>query len=309
MILGTHYDRMFYTALKIRLVEQKIIELYPTDRIQSPVHLSIGQEAVAVGCCEALAPQDLVFGSYRSHAFYLAKGGDLGKFFAELYGKVTGCGRGKAGSMHLAAPEVNFMGSSAVVASTIPHAVGAALAAKRRGLDQVVLTVFGDGATEEGVYHESLNFAVLHGLPVVFLCENNGLAVHSHLEARQAYRIAEHARTYGLAVHTCAEGYDLNAVYATLSAVVTEARRTQCPQFVELRTFRYMEHVGTGEDFQVGYRSRAAAEAWQAHDPLIHDTARVERYLPHIREEIATAVRFAEDSPWPGPEELLAEVM
>jgi pyruvate dehydrogenase E1 component alpha subunit len=128
---ATRRDGLLYEALRIRLVEERVIELYPTDKIQSPVHLSIGQESVAVGVCRPLTRRDLLFCSYRSHAFYLAKGGDLREMFAELYGKVTGCGRGKAGSMHLAAPDVGLMGASAVVASTIPHAVGAALAAKR----------------------------------------------------------------------------------------------------------------------------------------------------------------------------------
>ena len=177
------FERLFFQALRIRLVEERIIELYPSDVIQSPVHLSIGQEAVAVGACDSLTFNDLLFCTYRSHAFYLAKGGNLREMFAELYGKITGCARGKAGSMHLAAPEVGLMGASAVVASTIPHAVGAALAAKRLSKDQIIVGVFGDGATEEGVYHESLNFAALHRLPVIFLCENNGLAVHSFRKA------------------------------------------------------------------------------------------------------------------------------
>ena len=156
------YEDLFYKALRIRLVEECVIELYPSDKIQSPVHLSIGQEAVAVGVCQSLRPTDLLFCSYRSHAFYLAKGGDLDQMMAELYGKVTGCCEGKGGSMHLAAPEVGLMGASAIVASTIPHAVGAALAAKRLNKGHVIVAAFGDGATDEGAYHESLNFAVLH---------------------------------------------------------------------------------------------------------------------------------------------------
>jgi len=189
---------MLAQALRIRLVEERVIALYPSDKIQSPVHLSIGQEMVAVGVCQSLTPRDLLFCSYRSHAFYLAKGGDLGEMFAELYGKVTGCARGKGGSMHLAAADVGLMGASAVVASVIPHAVGAALAAKRLGKDHTIVAVFGDGATEEGVYHESLNFAALHALPVIFVCENNGLAVHARQAARQAYRITSLAKTYGI---------------------------------------------------------------------------------------------------------------
>lgn len=136
-------------SLKIRLVEEKIIELYPSDKIQSPVHLSIGQEAVAAGICHPLQLKDLLFCSYRSHAFFIAKGGNLRSMFAELYGKVTGCNQGKAGSMHLAEPSIGLMGSSAVVASTISHAVGAAMAAKILNKEQVILSVFGDGATDE----------------------------------------------------------------------------------------------------------------------------------------------------------------
>src|SRR5258708_17832153 len=171
------YRRLFRTALLIRLVEERIIALYPSDKIQSPVHLSIGQEAVAVGVCDALRPDDLVFATYRSHGFYIAKGGRLDAMFAELYGHKGGISGGKAGSMHLSAPEVGLMGSSAVVASTIPHAVGAALSFKRRGSSRVALAGFGDGATEEGVYHESLNFAALMNAPVLFIFDDQCLAI------------------------------------------------------------------------------------------------------------------------------------
>jgi len=302
------YERLFYQALRIRLVEERVVALYPSDRIQSPVHLSIGQEAVAVGACGALAPADLVFGSYRGHAFYLAKGGDLRAMFAELYGKATGCGGGKAGSMHLAAPEVGFMGSSAVVASTIPHAVGAALAAKRRGTGQIVLAVFGDGATEEGVYHESLNFAALHRLPVLFLCENNGLAVHSRIEARESYGIVRHARAYGVPASTCADGADFVAVHAVVAHAAARVRDGGGPRLVECRTQRYMEHVGVGRDFDAGYRARAECDGWRARDPLLQDTALVGRWTPVIEREIDDAVAFAEASPWPEPAELLTDV-
>jgi TPP-dependent pyruvate/acetoin dehydrogenase alpha subunit len=302
------YSRMFYSALRIRLVELRIIQLYPSDRIQSPVHLSIGQEAVAAGACAALDLTDLVFGSYRSHAFYLAKGGDLREMFAELYGKATGCCGGKAGSMHLAAPDVGFMGASAIVASTIPHAVGAALAARRRGTGQVIVAVFGDGATEEGVYHESLNFAALHHLPVLFLCENNGLVVHSRIDARQAYDIVDHAETYGISTRSCTRGNDPRAVYEAVADAVRVVRDEGRPCLVACETYRQMEHVGIGDDHHVGYRSPSAAEAWRRSDPLLLDTARVARFTPEILREIDDAVAFAESSPWPGPESLLADV-
>jgi pyruvate dehydrogenase E1 component alpha subunit len=308
MTFANEYERLLYAALRIRLVEERVIALYPSDKIQSPVHLSIGQEAIAVGTCAALAPQDLVFGTYRGHAFYLAKGGDLGAMLAELYGKATGCGGGKAGSMHLAAPEVGFMGSSAVVASTVPHAVGAALAARRRGLDQLAVAVFGDGATEQGCYHESLNFAALHRLPVLFLCENNGLAVHSHRSARQAYEVVTHARGYGIQAVACEEGWDFMRVRAVVAEAAATIRGGAGPVLVECRTERYMEHVGIGEDYEAGYRSRAAAERWKAHDPLLRETELVARFTLEIAAEIDAAVAFAETSPWPDAAALLRDV-
>ena len=303
------YEELFYKALRVRLFEERIVELYPSDKIQSPVHLSIGQEAVAVGVCQTLKPSDLLFCTYRSHAYYLAKGGDMPAMMAELYGKVTGCGRGKAGSMHLAAPEVGLMGSSAVVASTIPHAVGAALAAQRLCKDQVIVAVFGDGATDEGVYHESLNFAALHQLPVIFLCENNGWAAYSKVSARQAYSILNHAGVYGIPTAHIPEGYDFIKVYETFADIVTQVQRTRSPYFVEVQTFRYMEHVGVGDDYRQGIRSRDELEAWQAKDPLMIRKDLVAKYTPTIQSEIDDAVRYAEASPWPGRDELLKDVI
>lgn len=302
------YRRLFRQALLIRLVEERIIALYPSDRIQSPVHLSIGQEAVAVGVCDALEADDLVFATYRSHGFYIAKGGKLGPMFAELYGRKGGVSGGKAGSMHLAAPEVGLMGSSAVVASTIPHAVGAALSFKRRGSTRIAVTVFGDGATEEGVYHESLNFAALMKVPVLFLCEDNGLAVHSHRPVRQAYRLPEHAATFGIASRRLEEGWDMLAVrQATLEAA--EYVRAGKPFVLEIVTSRYKEHVGVGEDFHFNYRTKDSVDAWKARDPLVVDPKLVAELTPGIEREIAEAVAFAEASPSPGLADLLTDVI
>src|SRR5262249_9952178 len=159
----------FYRALYlIRRVEEEIARVYPTDKIKSPVHLAIGQEAVSVGVCEALRPGDVVSGTYRSHALYLAKGCDLPRMLAELYGKVTGCARGKGGSMHLIDPAAGVLGTSAVVGTTVPIAVGYAYAQKVKGRGALTASVFGDGAVEEGAFHESLNFAALRRLPVLF---------------------------------------------------------------------------------------------------------------------------------------------
>jgi TPP-dependent pyruvate/acetoin dehydrogenase alpha subunit len=302
------YRRLFRTALLIRLVEERIIELYPSDKIQSPVHLSIGQEAVAVGVCDALRPDDLVFATYRSHGFYIAKGGQLDAMFAELYGRRGGVSGGKAGSMHLAAPEVGLMGSSAVVASTIPHAVGAALSFKRRGSPRLAVAVFGDGATEEGVYHESLNFAAVMKVPVLFVCEDNGLAVHSHRPVRQAYRLTEHAAAFGIASRRVEEGWDMLAIRQATLEAAAEARAGK-PIVLEIATSRYKEHVGVGEDFHFNYRSSDSVDAWKRRDPLVVDARLAAELAPEIEAEIAAAVAFAEASSAPDHAELLTDVI
>jgi len=302
------YGRLFRESLLIRLIEEKVIELYPSDKIQSPVHLSIGQEAVAVGVCEALRKTDVLYSTYRGHAYYVAKGGDLGELMAELYGRLRGFAKGKAGSMHLAAPKVGMMGSSAVVGSTISHAVGSALAARFHGTDQLSVTVFGDGATEQGSYHESLNFASLYQLPVLFVCENNGLAVHSPGHERQAYNILTHANAYGIETVHVMEGWDFIKIGDTIRQVTDVMRRDGKPRFVEIETCRYKEHVGPGEDFHFGYRGVDAVNAWKEKDPLIQDKDSVARFTPEIVKEIQAAVDFAEASPRPNRNELVTDV-
>ena len=308
-LINHSYEKLFYEALRIRLVEEKIIELYPDDKIQSPVHLSIGQEAVAVGLCSQLMPDDWLFINYRGHAFYLAKGGPLPELFAELYGKRTGLSKGKAGSMHLAAPKHGVMGASAVVGSTISHAVGAALASKIRGEDRIFVTVFGDGATEQGAYHESLNFASLHNLPVLFLCENNGLAVHSPLGERQAFSLAAHAKAYGIESVLVEDGYDFVRLGKVCGEVLGEIKNKQRPIFLEIKTCRYKEHVGPGEDFEAGYRELGKVKAWKAKDPLEIDKVLIARFTPEISKEIRYAVEFAEASPFPTIDDLLTDVI
>ncbi|KMT66599.1 thiamine pyrophosphate-dependent dehydrogenase E1 component subunit alpha [Catenovulum maritimum] len=303
------YTKLFEQALKIRLVEEEIIHRYPTDKIQSPVHLSIGQEAVAVGICNALTDKDNLFATYRSHAFYLAKGGDLNAMMAELYGRVDGCCHGKGGSMHLAAPEVGFMGTSAVVASSISNAAGAALAAKLLNKNQLNVVIFGDGATEEGVYHETLNYAALHQLPVIFVCENNEYAVHSELKDRQSYSILEHAQSYGIATQKIEKGYDFIEIDKEFSKIADTVRTTGKPYFVEIMTCRYKEHVGPGEDFCGGYRTEDAVNHWKSLDPICTDTQMVERLSPAIMQEILASIEFAENSPFPGLEELYQHVI
>ena len=301
---------LVYECLRIRMVEEKIIELYPSDLIQSPVHLSIGQEAVAVGVAATLTRDDWVFITYRGHAFYLARGGPLPEFFAELMGRRTGLSKGKAGSMHLAAPRQGVIGASAVVASTISHAVGAALASKlQKQKSRVFVANFGDGAMEQGVFHESLNFAALHKLPVVFMCEDNGLAVHTKTRQRQAFNLKSLIESYGIPYHEVPEGYDPYLVREQSQIAVDLARQGVGPVFIAIKTARYKEHVGPGEDFQAGYRSAEEMALWKAKDPLLRSSPILDEYRKEIADEIDAAVRFAVDSPVPSEEDLLTDVI
>ncbi len=306
-------ERFYRSLYRIRRVEQRIAEVYPTDKIQSPVHLSIGQEAVAVAACEALQPGDVAFGSYRCHAFYLAKGGDLRKMIAELYGKATGCAKGKAGSMHLIDVLAGVMGASAVVGTTIPHAVGYALALKMRGGPNVVVNFFGDGAVEEGVFHESMNFAALKQVPVVFICENNFYAIHSPQRSRQAFPgIAELARSYGIPAERV-EDPDVLKLHGKVKEAVDEVRKGRGPRFFEVHCYRWKEHVGPSEDFHAGYRQRTEAEAWYANDPLRRlgyglPAGRRREIEREVEAEIEDAFRFAEESPFPEDHELYTDM-
>jgi TPP-dependent pyruvate/acetoin dehydrogenase alpha subunit len=305
----------FYRALyRIRRIEEEIAAVYPTDKIKSPVHLSIGQEAVSVGVCEALRPDDVVFGSYRSHALYLAKGGNLRRMIAELYGKADGCAKGKGGSMHLIDIEARVMGASAVVGTTIPQAVGFAYALKLQRKDSVVASFFGDGAVDEGVFHESLNFAALKGLPIIFVCENNRYAIHTHQSKRQKLdNICDRARAHGLPAEQIPNN-DVQRIYECISQSVEQLRAGSLgPFFFECLTYRLKEHVGPNDDFQLGYRTREEAEAWVKSDPIEQlrahlDAAERRRIEMEVEDEIKDAFAFAEQSPWPEAAELYTDV-
>ena len=304
-------EKLLEECLRIRMVEQKIIDLYPSDLIQSPVHLSIGQEAVAVGVCNALEHKDVLFPNYRGHSFYLARGGDLGEFFAELMGRRTGISKGKAGSMHLASPKHGVMGASAVVASTISHAVGAALAERLKPNGdpaRIFLSVFGDGATEQGTFFESLNFASIHKLPILFLCEDNSLAVHTSLADRQSFDLEKVAAAFNVQYSNLEEGYDPSAVYEVTTSSVDALRGGEGPVLLRVKTMRYKEHVGPGEDFDAGYRSQKLVDDWKVLDPVI-SFAPSDQFVVEATNEIENAVNFAMSSKLTGPEELLTDVI
>lgn len=308
------YERLYRSLYRIRRVEEEVARIYPSDKIKSPIHLSIGQEAVAVGVCEALSPQDVIFGTYRSHAAYLAKGGDLKQMIAELYGKATGCAKGKGGSMHLVDVRAGVMGASAVVGTTIPQAAGYAYALKIRGGKSIVVNFFGDGAADEGAFHESLNFAVLKKVPLIFICENNLYAVHSHQRDRYALQdICKRAEAYGIPA-THIKNNDAIEIYAQVSKAVEQLRTgIPGPFFFECMTYRWMEHVGPNEDYYAGYRSKSEAQPWMENDQVKRIGAMIdsrERVTieAEVAVEICDAFDFAEESPFPAEEELYTDM-
>jgi TPP-dependent pyruvate/acetoin dehydrogenase alpha subunit len=307
------HERLYRSLYRIRRLEEEVARVYPTDKIKSPVHLSIGQEAVAVGVCEALEPDDVVFGSYRGHALYLAKGGDSGAMVAELYGKATGCTKGKGGSMHLIAPERGMMGTSAVVGTTIANAAGYAYALKYRGRKALVVSFFGDGATEEGVFAETLNFAALKKLPLLFVCENNRYAIHTHQFLRQGRaEICERARAYGMPAERV-EHNDVLLLNERVKAAAARVRAGEGPYFFEVMTYRWREHVGPNGDYQLGYRSEDEAAPWIANDQVkrlgeMVDASRRAQIQAEVEDEVARAFAFAEASPVPVAAELYTDV-
>lgn len=303
-------NRIYKSLKLIRRAEERIGEIYPTDKIQSPVHLSIGQEAISVGVCDLLRDDDIVGGTYRGHALYLAKGGDLKSMFAELYGKVEGCSRGKGGSMHLISPEKSFLGTSAIVGTTIPVAVGHAMALQREGTGRVCVVFMGDGATEEGVFYESLNFAALHRLPILFVCENNGYAIYTALKKRwSSTAICDRVAGFGVPTHRIENG-DVFQIRAYMEQTLEKLRSGESgPAFLECLTYRWLEHVGPGEDFHLGHRTRDELDFWKKNDQVdvvgkLVAPETKKQIDQEIEREVEDAIKFAENASSPSDEEL-----
>ena len=304
-----------YRSLKlIRRAEERIAEIYPSDVIKSPVHLAIGQEAISVGVCDNLRQEDVVGCTYRSHAAYLAKGGSLNQMMAEMYGKSAGCAAGKGGSMHLVSPEVNVLGASAVVGTGIPIATGYALALKKQGTDNVVACFMGDGATEEGAFSESLNFAALHNFPILYVVENNGYAIHEPVEKRQAKPDALCARvaTYGIETNRI-EDQDIFRISKISGAMIQRLRGGGGPAFLECMTYRWREHVGPNEDYDAGYRNESEVEGWKRNDQVALLAGQIPNDLvasinADVEAAIDAAIAFAESSPAPNTNELYSNV-
>jgi pyruvate dehydrogenase E1 component alpha subunit len=310
--------RMYESMVRIRAAEERIADLVEAGEIGTPCHLYIGQEAIAAGVCEALDVDDTVWGGHRSHGHYLAKGGSLDGMIAEIYGKASGCAGGRGGSQHLFAPEVGILGTVPLVAATIPLAVGAALAAKLRGDRRVAVSFFGDGATEEGHFHESMNLAAVHKLPVIFVCENNFYASHMALLQRRAKdNIAVAAEVHGVAGEVL-DGNDVGAMYTAAATAVERARRGDGPSLLECRTFRWRGHVGPAWDMDVGVKRKDELAAWRPKDPVTRAAALLRAggwtdaafadLDARVASELEAAVKAARLAPFPPASELHTHV-
>ena len=298
-------NKLFESMLRIRLVEESIANKYSEQKMRCPTHLSIGQEAIAVGVCANLTSQDQVLSTHRAHAHYLAKGGCLNSMMAEIYGKASGCSKGMGGSMHLIDTSVGFMGSTAIVGNTIPVAVGLALEKKLTRKKSIACVFFGDGATEEGAFYESINFAIIHSLPILFICENNLYSVYSGLEVRQPVnrKIYKMVRAMGISAQH-GNGNDVEEVARKVKHAKTMILKSGGPQFLEFDTYRWREHCGPNFDNNIGYREESEFLKWKKKDPLKNFYSEnsqkyIDRKIDKISQEIDDAHQFADDSKFP----------
>jgi pyruvate dehydrogenase E1 component alpha subunit len=309
--------QLLRTMLLIRAAEEQIAQWVEEGRALCPCHLGIGQEAIPAGIARSLRPTDRLFGNHRSHGHYLAAGGDVYALLAEVLGRADGCSRGMGGSMHLHGAQLGFYGSVPIVAGTIPIAVGAALAAKMDGGDSVAVAFFGDGASEEGVMHESLNLASSYALPVLFVCENNQYSSHLDIALRQpSDRVSRYADAHRIRV-ALVDGNDVTAVARAAADLVGIARTRREPVFLEAITYRWRGHVGPREDLDVGVRrSIEDLAAWKGRDPVrrLEDAivaakgssaVELTELARAVRSEVQAAAARALDSAWPAPDDLL----
>jgi pyruvate dehydrogenase E1 component alpha subunit len=306
------YQKMF----EIRRFEEKAYELFGQNLIPGTIHLYIGEEAVAVGVCANLRADDYITSTHRGHGHCLAKGARLDKTMAEVFGKKTGYCKGKGGTMHIADFSVGMLGATAVVGAGLPIATGAGLSIKLRNTDQVVACFFGDGASNQGTFHEAINMAAIWALPVIFVCENNLYAMSTHqTRAMGIENIADRAAAYGICGVTV-DGNDVLTVYNTAQEAIERAREGKGPTLLECKTYRQKGH----SKFDPGvYRPKEEVEEWMRRDPILRfrrqlleteiitkdDISQVEQ---DVNEAIAEAVKFAVESPFPKPEEALEDV-
>ena len=308
--------RLLRGMLRIRVVEEMLAAAYADQEMRTPTHFSIGQEAPAVGVCAALEPGDVIYSGHRCHAHYLAKDGSLVGMVGELYGREIGCANGLGGSVHLNDPRAGVLASSAILGQTMAVAVGSAWAFVMDGSRSVAVSFFGDGAAEEVIFHESLNFAALKKLPVLFICENNLYSTHSALEARQpaGVQIFERVRSYALPGQQV-DGNDVFAVYDAAREAVEWCRSGFGPFFLECMTYRWREHVGPLWDYDKGYRSKAEVDEWIGRCPIkraserllahgLCTTAELQKWRDEAQQEIDYAIAVAKASPFPTVERM-----
>ncbi len=311
-------EHLYRMMVRIRFCEESFIEPILQKQIKCPVHLCSGQEAIAAGICACLSGKDYIWGTHRSHGHYLAKGGDLNALVAEVYGKETGCSRGRGGSMHICDPEKGVVGAAPIVAGTISLAMGAALASKIRKENRVSVSFFGDGATGEGVLFESLNFAAIYNLPVLFVCENNLYSTHMPISKcrpnTEIFRIAEPFDIYSIRV----DGNAVMSVYQETKKCLELLKNGKGPVFMECLTYRLRGHVGPDDNIQgkhIDIRKEAEVEAWREKDPIpnfetylkdkeILSDSEMEGIRTEEMGRIDSAHEYAKNSPFPKPEDL-----
>ena len=311
---------MLRRMLRIRHFEERVIQLVERGEIVGAAHSYIGEEAVAVGACMALRDDDWMTGNHRSHGHPIAKGGDVRKAMAELLGKSTGFCKGKGGSMHLADFSIGILGESGILGSSIPTAVGAALGSRLQGNDRVAVPFFGDGASNEGAFHESVNLAAVWKLPVVFLCENNQYAVTSSFKTMVASdNIADRSAAYNIP-GVLVDGQDAIAMYEAVSEAVARARSGQGPSLIEGRTYRYYDHsLGLNRIVRDPYRQDEEVEEWKRRDPIdihkqlllsqdIATQTEIDEMEAEVMAEIDEATEFARQSPYPEPGALFEDM-
>ena len=308
LLVSLHHD-----LLKVRLTEETLAERYKQQEMRTPAHFGSGQEAVAVGVCHALRTNDVVFTHHRSHNHFLAKGGTTYELAAELYGRADGCSGGRGGSVHLTAPEVGFIASSAILGEMTAVAVGAALAFQMDKSDRVAVTFFGEGAMDEGSFYESINYAAIKKLPVLFVCENNLYATESPLHVRQSpgTDLCERVRAFKIE-STRIDGNDVLEVFQTTQAAVERLRSGDGPYFLECMTYRWREHVGPhfDHDLKRTYRSREEVEGWMARCPVtrsrerlinsgIATAAQLDDWQNEMQKKVNADIDRARAAPWP----------
>ena len=307
---------IYHQMLLVRRFEEKAAEIYSAGKIGGFCHLYIGQEAVAIGSIFAIRKDDYVLTSYREHAHAIAKGMSPESVMAELYGKATGCSKGKGGSMHMFDKEVNFLGGHAIVGGQIPLATGVAFASKYKGTDQVTLCYFGEAAVNQGAFHESLNMAQLWRLPCIYICENNQYGMGTSLaRAMSSHDISQKAYAYDIASEFV-DGMDVLAVREATLRAVERARKEYLPTLLEVRTYRFMGHSMSDPG---NYRTRAEIERHQERDPIklfsaslkeagVLSDSEFQKIEAEVKEQVEKSVRFAEESPFPDPKELYADI-